>query len=447
MIDFSSPYFIVTALSVVVILSYFFNIISEKTNVPSVLMLITLGLGIRQLLDQTDAIDTDDLMPLLEVLGIVGLIMIVLEAALDLKLTKEKRGLVIRSMIIALLGFIVTSIVITFILRYFTDSSLKQALFYAMPMSILSSAIVIPSIGSLDEERKEFLIYESTFSDIFGIMGFYLAIEFLHADSGKDLVLSFSWNVLATIAISMLLSYVLVWLFQRIQSQGKLFLLIAVLIVLYAVGKTFHLSSLLIILCFGLILNNTKLFFRGKMSNWVKPRSVRRILNEFHLITIESAFVIRTFFFVVFGVTITITSLFNIRVFFESAVILAAIYVLRLLLLFVLWKRQVKTELGVAPRGLITILLFFAIPSEYQIPEFESGTLLYIILVSSLLMTWSLISNKKSDIYDDLLEEDIDEVKGYKKHVPIQDSNSQSPISNSSNNLSKGNEPSDDTKE
>lgn len=419
MIDFSSPYFIVTALSVVIILSYFFNIISEKTNVPSVLMLIALGLGIRQLLDQTDAIDTDDLMPLLEVLGIVGLIMIVLEAALDLKLTREKRGLVLRSMAIALLGFILTSLAITFILRYFTDSSLKQALFYAMPMGIISSAIVIPSIGSLDEERKEFLIYESTFSDIFGIMGFYLAIEFLKADSGKDLVLSFSWNVLATIAISMLLSYILVWLFQRIQSQGKLFLLIAVLIVLYAVGKTFHLSSLLIILCFGLILNNTKLFFRGKMAAWVKPRSVRRILNEFHLITIESAFVIRTFFFVVFGVTITITSLFNIRVFLESVVILAAIYLIRAILLFVLWKRNIKTELGVAPRGLITILLFFAIPSEYQIHEFESGTLLYIILTSSLLMTMSLISNRKSDIYDELLEEDIDQVKGYKKEVPI----------------------------
>ena len=409
MIDISSPYIIVTALSVVVILSYFFNIISKKTNIPSVLMLIVTGLIFQQLLTYTDQLDTQDLMPILEILGIVGLIMIVLEAALDLKLTRDKAGLIIRSLLIALFGFVLTTVAITFILEYFTDSSLKQALFYAMPMSILSSAIVIPSISSLSEERREFLIYESTFSDIFGIMGFYLAIEFLQADTSQELIQSFSWNVGATIVISLILSYVLVWLFQKINTEVKLFLLISVLIVLYAVGKMLHLSSLLIILNFGLILNNTNLFFKGRLASWVQPDSVKRILHEFHLITIETAFVVRTFFFVVFGATIAVASLFSISVFLKSVIILVAIYALRWILLVTLWKRPIKTELGIAPRGLITILLFFAIPNEYQIPEFESGTLLYIILVTSVLMTWSLIANKKKDLYDDLLEEDLAE--------------------------------------
>lgn len=407
MIDISSPYIIVTALSVVVILSYFFNILSKKTNIPAVLMLIVTGLIVQQLLTYTDQLDTQDLMPILEILGIVGLIMIVLEAALDLKLTKDKAGLIVRSLIVALLGFGLTTVAITFIIEYFTESSLRQALFYAMPMSILSSAIVIPSIASLSEERREFLIYESTFSDIFGIMGFYLAIEFLHADTNAELVQSFAWNVGATIIISLVLSYVLVWLFQKINTQIKLFLLISVLIVLYAVGKMLHLSSLLIILNFGLILNNTKLFFKGRLASWVQPESVQRILHEFHLITIETAFVVRTFFFVVFGATIALASLFNIVVFLESVTILAVIFLLRWILLLALWKRPIKTELGIAPRGLITILLFFAIPEEFQIPEFDSGILLYVILVTSILMTWSLITNKKRDYYDNLMEEGI----------------------------------------
>lgn len=408
MIDFNSPYIILEALSVVVILSYFYNIISKKTNIPSVLMLIITGLGVQQLLTYTDSVDTEDLMPILEILGIIGLIMIVLEAALDLKLTRDKAGLIARSFFVALLGFVLTTVAITYIIEYFTDSSLKQAVFYAMPMSILSSAIVIPSIGGLNEERKEFLIYESTFSDILGIMAFYLAIEFLEAETSQELVKSFSWNVGATIAISLILSYALVWLFQKINTQVKLFLLIAVLILLYAVGKMLHLSSLLIILNFGLILNNTNIFFRGKLASWVEPQSIQRILHEFHLITVETAFVVRTFFFVVFGATIALASLFNIRVFLESAAILAVIYVLRWVLLMVFWKRPIRTELGIAPRGLITILLFFAIPGAYQIPEFDTGTLLYIILVTSILMTYSLISNKRSDLYDDLMEEDLE---------------------------------------
>jgi NhaP-type Na+/H+ or K+/H+ antiporter len=134
---------------------------------------------------------------------------------------------------------------------------------------------------------------------------------------------------------------------------------------------------------------------------------VKRILHEFHLITIETAFVVRTFFFVVFGATIALASLFNIRVFLESFAILVTIFALRWILLIILWKRPIKTELGIAPRGLITILLFFAIPQEFQIPEFDSGTLLYVILVTSILMTWSLIANKKTDLYDNLIDEDI----------------------------------------
>ncbi len=371
-------------------------------------MLIITGLGVQQLLTYTDSVDTEDLMPILEILGIIGLIMIVLEAALDLKLTRDKAGLIVRSFLVAFLGLMLTTVAITYIIEYFTDSSLKQALFYAMPMSVLSSAIVIPSIGGLNEERKEFLIYESTFSDILGIMAFYLAIEFLEADTSQELIKSFSWNVGATIVISLLLSYALVWLFQKINTQIKLFLLIAVLILLYSVGKMFHLSSLLIILNFGLILNNTNLFFRGRLASWVEPQSINKILQEFHLITVETAFVVRTFFFVVFGATIALASLFNIRVFLESAAILAVIYILRWGLLMAFWKRPIRTELGIAPRGLITILLFFAIPGAYQIPEFDSGTLLYIILVTSILMSYSLISNKRTDLYDELLEEDLE---------------------------------------
>ena len=42
-----------------------------------------------------------------------------------------------------------------------------------------------------------------------------------------------------------------IYVFQNITGNVKLFLLIATLLLLYAVGKMFHLSSLLIILVFG----------------------------------------------------------------------------------------------------------------------------------------------------------------------------------------------------
>lgn len=52
--------------------------------------------------------------------------------------------------------------------------------------------------------------------------------------------------------------------------------------------------------------------------------------------------------------------------------------------------------LYIAPRGLITILLFFQIQGAYRQfaqPQFDQGILLVIILVSSIIMTIALVQN------------------------------------------------------
>ena len=173
-----SSYAIIIACSVIVILSYLFNIISRRTSIPSVLLLITTGILINLALKAFDA-KSINFMPVLELLGIVGLIMIVLEASLDLRLSREKRGMIWRSFLIAFLSLIFTSFFIALILTLYLKTGLYEALIYALPLSIISSAIVIPSTSGLDEEKKEFMIYESTFSDILGIMVFYFLIESL----------------------------------------------------------------------------------------------------------------------------------------------------------------------------------------------------------------------------------------------------------------------------
>lgn len=85
-----NAYSMVIAASLVIIFSYFANVISRKTNIPSVLLLIVLGILIKQSFPYfgISAIPYEGL--ILEVLGTVGLIFIVLEAALDLELRKDK---------------------------------------------------------------------------------------------------------------------------------------------------------------------------------------------------------------------------------------------------------------------------------------------------------------------------------------------------------------------
>ena len=153
------------------------------------------------------------------------------------------------------------------------------------------------------------------------------------------------------------MSYILIYVFQAIRTEVKLFLLIAILLLLYAIGKLSGLSSLIIILIFGLILNNHKLFVKGKLSSWIKRDRVKEMLEDFHVVTLETAFVVRTFFFVIFGITITLSTLLNLNVALVSILMVLAFYVVRLIFLRIFIGAKLLPELFIAPRGLITILL------------------------------------------------------------------------------------------
>ncbi len=401
-----SAYNVIIGISLTVILSYIFSVIAKKTNIPSVLLLILLGVGAKYGMEKLGAnFDTADtaLKNILEILGTVGLIMIVLEAALDLELTKEKRPLIIKSFFVALVALIVSSFAIAYLLDYFIMQDFTTALVYAIPLSIMSSAIIIPSVVSLSESKKEFLIYESTFSDILGIMFFYFLKDNLgEGNSTESIIFFISINILVTLVLSVVVSYLLVLLFQRLQSGAKLFLLISVLILLYAVGKTFHLSSLVIILIFGLVLNNHKVFFRGKLKEWIELNVFNSILKNFHTVTLESAFVVRTFFFVIFGLTLDLGTLWDAEVALISLSIVLSLYVVRLLCLKLFNVKSILPGLFVAPRGLITILLFFAIPIAYQTDDFNSGILLFTILTTSIIMTVALIIGGEEDDIEEL---------------------------------------------
>ncbi|MTI22494.1 sodium:proton exchanger [Fulvivirga sp. RKSG066] len=389
-----NSYTAVITISVIIIMSYFFNIISEKTNIPSVLLLIVSGVLIKLGLNYFEISTGGVLFDVLEILGIIGLIMIVLEASLDLELSKEKWPLIWKSFTVALLSLLVCSIAIAFLLNAILIDNFVVALVYALPLSIMSSAIVIPSVGELEEDKREFMVYESTFSDILGIMYFYFLIGNVDNNDVNAVVWDVVSNIFITIVLSVLISYALVLIFQRVRTQVKLFLLIAVLLLLYSIGKLFHLSSLIIILIFGLVINNHKIFFRGFLKNWIHIPSLKSILHNFHLITIESAFVVRTFFFVIFGITIELSSLLNKRDALISLAIVVALFGIRSIFLRIFRGKNIAPEILIAPRGLITILLFFAIPASLQV-EFNSGILLYTILITSLVMALALILKGK----------------------------------------------------
>ena len=389
--------------SVIIIISYLFNLVAKRYSVPSVLLLILLGLGLKGLISAT-GLESPDLTPILEVLGIIGLIMIVLEASLDLKLAGEKRKLISAAFFTALVNLFVSAILIALVMMVYIKVDLTIGLLYAVPLSIMSSAIIIPSVSALNEDKKEFMVYESTFSDILGIMLFYFLISSLKTDSFGEMSLAVLLNLSLTVAVSLAASYFLIFLFQKIRTELKLFLLIAVLILLYSLSKMFHLSSLLIILVFGLILSNRNIFFPGKLKKYLNEEHMATIFDNFKMITLESSFVVRTFFFVIFGFTIVLASLLDLKVWVVSILILVILYGIRWSWFRFVIRKDIYPAVWMAPRGLITILLFYSIPESLWVEDFNIGILLLVILASSILMAVSLIKYRKSASKDPELE-------------------------------------------
>ena len=398
-------YLFISGLCVVIIISFFCNLLARKTNIPSVLMLVALGVIIQQILLYFTM--QPNFGPVLEILGIVGLIMIVLEAALDLELKKEKWPIIWKSFTIASFSLVLTSLALSFILRIFMpELDFLQALIYALPLTIMSSAIIIPSVANLNHYKKEFLIYESTFSDILGIMVFYMIVENLHVEGMRQLSFAIGSNIVLTVVISVILSYVLLYIIQNIKGEAKFFLFLAVLVLLYSVGKMFHLSSLIIILMFGLLLRNHKVLLFGKLEKWLKDVKIEAVFDEFKMITVETSFLVRTFFFVVFGMILPLSSLLIWHVWLISIIFLAVTYMLRFGLFYVIENKDTMPQTFIAPKGLISILLFFAIPESLKTEGFESGVLFVVIIATSIIMAWTLIATSQSNKGEESVQED-----------------------------------------
>ncbi|MGF1557821.1 MAG: hypothetical protein ACFCUL_01925 [Flavobacteriaceae bacterium] len=56
--------------------------------------------------------------------------------------------------------------------------------------------------------------------------------------------------------------------------------------------------------------------------------------------------------------------------------------------------KDILSQLFIAPGGLITMLLFYAIPSQAKVAGFESGVLTLFIIATNLVMTWAMIKDK-----------------------------------------------------
>ncbi|RTQ51595.1 hypothetical protein EJV47_07285 [Hymenobacter gummosus] len=379
------PYSILIYLSIAVILSYLFDLAARATKVPSVLMLLLTGIAIKQAVDYTGA---TVMLPrvTLELLGIVGLIMIVLEESLNLQLSRDKGPLVRRSFAAAALMLLAQAFAIGALLQWYLGAAVpfQTCLLNAVPLAVISSAVAIPSVSGLGSAQREFIVYESTFSDILGIMLFNFVAQDNFAQGIS--AVTFTRDLLAILVVSVLATAVLAFLLDRIRHHVKFFLVLAFLILIYSLAKKLHLSSLLVVLVFGLVIRNAAVFLRGPLQRWFHLERLQDELHQLQSITAESAFLIRTFFFLLFGFSISLGNILDARLLLQGVLIVGVLTLIRFFYLRYVARTSLIPEVFIAPKGLITILLFYSIPQQHLIGEVSENILFIVILLTGLLM-------------------------------------------------------------
>jgi cell volume regulation protein A len=391
--------YIILALCLIVILSYIFDITSKYSKIPGVILLIALGIGI-QLAGKALKIEIPDLKPVLPVIGTLGLIMIIMEASLDLKLEKRKKVLIIKSISSAFVLLLLFSVVFTFISVHFFGYSLFDSIINSIPLGIISSSVAIPSASLLNPDDKEFVIYESSFSDIFGILAFDFII--ISQSSLIRGVFTFALSSIITLVIAIITSSILALLLHKIRYHVNYVIIMTCVILVYVLAKLFHLPALLLVISFGLVLSNNQFLENTVARNFFNFEIFRSDLESFKKIMIELTFLVRSFFFIMFGFYAKVDGLLDWHNLITAFGITFVIFVTRFLFFRFILRLPAVPLLFFSPRGLITILLFISIPAASNILMIGEEVITLVILMTIfILMIGNIIYKRDHPIPGD----------------------------------------------
>ncbi len=388
-------YYILIAFCIVVLLAYTFEVTASFSKIPGVIFLMILGL-ISRYLTPYFGLEIREISELLPVMGTLGLILIVLEGSMDLTLSKENKKLIINSFASAILLFISFIILFTLVIYIFFHSQFKTALLNAIPFSVISSAVAIPASTYLLKSDREFIIYESSVSDIIAILLFDFVL-FSRYSVGKALMV-YSVEVIASIVFSVIISAALALMLHKISHHVKYVIILTSVILIFALAKLIHWPALIVVLIFGLIMNNSHLFQTKYIKDKIDFNEFNLDLKAFKQITAELTFLVRSFFFLIFGFYTSLADLINFKNLVVSVSICISIYLLRGLFFKYILRKSLTPLLYFAPRGLLTILLFLSITDEFKLPFMSEGLITQTIFITIIVMAFgNLISKKQKD--------------------------------------------------
>ena len=379
----------VLAVSALLVFAYLLDVFGRRTRLPPVVLLIVTGIAARQVLDGLN-LHLGWVDPMVPIIGTVGLILIVLEGALDLSLRRERLPLIARASFVMLAGFMACVAGFTVLFQHALGLAVAPAALAAVAVAVISSAVAIPSATGLADNTREFVVYESSLSDIVGVLVFYAWLEsagrfshFLPALFGGMFL-----SLIAAIA-AIAAGIGILFLINRVEGHVRFLPLLAGLTLLYAIGKELHLSPLVLILVCGLLLNNTQLLQTVRpLADLLRP-GYGDTLREFKGLVGELTFAVKSFFFLMLGYWTDLAAMMDWRAWAVMVAGIGFIYPVRYAVLRLARQPDASRLVWIAPRGLITVLLFLTAATTPGLDGFPFGAIMLLVLTTAALTALS----------------------------------------------------------
>ena len=381
---------ILITICILLLIAYIFDVSSSKTKIPSVILLLLIGWVVKQITNNFQ-IFVIDLSPILPILGTIGLILIVLEGSLEIELNRSKLPFVGKTTIISFVPILIFAFGLAAAFQYFENVSFKIALANAIPFAIISSSIAIPSAQNLPAKDREFITFESSLSDIFGVLFFNFIT--LNDEIGFALAGNFVVEIILMLLISFIATIGLAYLLSKIKHHVKYLPIILIIVLIYNISKMFHLPALIFILIFGIILGNIDEIKNLRFIKNFQLATLQREVYKFKELTIEIVFLVRALFFILFGYLINTSELLNSESIIWAISISIGIFFIRFII-FKIARIKINPLLYIAPRGLITILLFLSNPLNQQMRLVNNSLLIQVIIITAFIMMLGLMSVK-----------------------------------------------------
>lgn len=380
----------IVSVGCIIFLSHYFASLFERTKIPDVLWLFTIGLLLGPV---SGLVKPESFGAIGPVFTTITLIFILFESGIEQRLEPLINSLGGTAKITTY-NFIGTCLVVGSIVYFNTDLGATRSLLLGSIVGGTSSAVVttLARMFNLQERSSTILVLESAFSDVYTLavpltlLAAYKLGKFDLAYMTGQMISAFILAAMLGVAGAFLWSILL----NRMRTlQNTVFTTPAFVFIIYGVVEILNYSGPIAALAFGITLGNIDVLGPPIMKNVISRKPIA-LNDQERAFFSEAVFLLRTFFFLYIGISVRFQDgwMFLLGLGLTGALFLARIFIVRISVPADTPPRDAAFMAVMIPKGLGAAVLA-SLPLQQGVAggEIIQSVVFSIILCSTLFST------------------------------------------------------------